>query len=36
MCIVVLVVFEHLFEAVQIEAISDVLFVYFAEEGVVF
>jgi hypothetical protein len=32
----VLVVFEHLFEAVEVEAISDIFFVNFAEEGVVF
>ena len=33
---VVLIVIEHLFESVEVEAISDVLLVHFAEELVVF
>ena len=33
---VVLIVIEHLFESVEVEAVSDVLLVHFAEELVVF
>lgn len=32
----ILVVVEHLFEAIEVEAVADILFIDFAEELVVF
>jgi hypothetical protein len=32
---ILLIVVEHLFETVEVEAVADVLFIYFAEELVV-